>query len=327
MAALARFACMKAVMRARLGAAAILARLNQVPGVEVIAVETEDELAAAISDAELLLLPDSHYSAETAQILKQRAKKLTWIQLLSAGYDAVSRHGYPANVAITNAGPAFAPSVATHALGLLLGIQRQFPILLADQKRHAWDKGGARERCAAPIDSTVAVLGFGYIGSEIGRLLQAFGARVVALTRSAKPHPHADESLSINELRNVLPRADAVIVALAASPETRHLIGAPEFALMKRSAVIVNIARGYIINGEALGAALRDGTIAGAGLDVTEPEPLPPDNQLWDAPNLIIAPHMAGAPGAVTAKRLAQVVSDNVTRHLKGVALAHIVTP
>jgi phosphoglycerate dehydrogenase-like enzyme len=318
---------MKAVMRARLGAAAIQARLKHVPGVELTTVDTEDELAAAIPDAELLLLPDSHYSAETAQILKTRAKKLAWIQLLSAGYDAVGRHGYPTNVAVTNAGPAFAPAVATQALGLLLGVQRQFPILLADQKKHAWDKGGARERCAAPIDSTIAVLGFGYIGSEIGRLLQAFGAHVVALTRSAKPHPHADESLSINELRAVLPRADAVVVALAASPETRHLIGGPEFALMKRSAYIVNIARGYIIDGEALGKALRDGTIAGAGLDVTEPEPLPPSNQLWDAPNLILAPHMAGAPGAVTAKRLAQVVYDNLTRHLKGEALAHIVTP
>ena len=318
---------MKAVMRARLGAAAIQARLKETPGVELITVETEDELAAAIPDAELLMLPDSHYSAETAQTLKTRAKNLAWIQLLSAGYDAVGRHGYPGNVAITNAGPAFAPAVATQALGLLLGAQRQFPILLADQKRHAWDKGGARERCAAPIDSTIAVLGFGYIGSEIGRLLKAFGAHVVALTRSAKPHSHADESRSIKELTAVLPRADAVIVALAASQETRHLIGAKEFSLMKRSAYIVNIARGYIIDGAALGKALRDGTIAGAGLDVTEPEPLPPDNQLWDAPNLIIAPHMAGAPGAVTAKRLAQVVYDNVTRHLKGEALAHLVTP
>ncbi|HWE73142.1 MAG TPA: D-2-hydroxyacid dehydrogenase [Stellaceae bacterium] len=314
-------------MRARLGAAAIQARLKNVPGVELIAVDTEGELAAAIPDADVLMLPDSHYSAETAEILKARAKKLAWIQLLSAGYDAVGRHGYPSNVAVTNAGPAFAPAVATQALGLLLGIQRQIPILLADQKNHAWDKGGARERCAAPIDSTVAVLGFGYIGSEIGRLLQAFGARVVALTRSAAPHPNADESLSIDELHNVLPRADAVIVALAASPETRHLIGAAEFALMKRSAVIVNIARGYIIDGEALGKALRDGTIAGAGLDVTEPEPLPAGDQLWDAPNLIIAPHMAGAPGSVTAKRLAQVVEENVTRRLKGEALAHTVTP
>jgi phosphoglycerate dehydrogenase-like enzyme len=318
---------MKAILRARLGAAAILARLKERLGEDVIMVESEAELAAAIPDAELLLLPDSHYSAETAQILRERAKKLQWIQLLSAGYDAVARHGYPPHVVVTNAGDAFAPSVATQALALLLGAQRQFPILLEDQKRHAWDKGGARERCAAPIDSTVAVLGFGHIGSEIGRLLQAFGAKVVALTRSATPHPYADESLPITRLAAILPRADAVIIALAAGPETRHLFGAKEFALMKRSAVIVNIARGYVIDCEALAAALRAGTIAGAGLDVTEPEPLPAEHALWDAPHLIIAPHMAGAPGAVTAKRLAQVVEENVTRRLKGEALAHTVTP
>ena len=217
--------------------------------------------------------------------------------------------------------------MATQALGLLLGVQRQFPILIADQKRHAWDKSGARERCAAPVDSTIAVLGFGYIGSEIGRLLQAFGAHVIALTRSAKPHPYAQESLSISELHAILPRVDAVVLALAAGPETRHLFGAREFALMKRSAVIVNIARGSIVDGAALTQALHDGTIAGAGLDVTEPEPLPETDPLWDAPNLIIAPHMAGAPGSVTAKRLAEVVGENVTRRLKGETLQHVVKP
>jgi len=318
---------MKAVMRARLGAATIFAQLKELLGDGAMMVDTEAELADAIPDADLLLLPDSHYSAETAQIVKERAKKLQWIQLLSAGYDAVGRHGYPPTVTVTNAGPAFAAPVATQAVALLLGVQRQFPILLADQKRHAWDKSGARERCTAPIDSTIAVLGFGYIGSEIGRLLQPFGAHIVALTRSAQPHPDAHESLSITELHNVLPRADAVIVALAAGPETRHLIGPKQFALMKRSAFLVNIARGYVVDSEALATALREGTIAGAGLDVTEPEPLPPGHALWDAPNLIIAPHMAGAPGSITAKRLAAVVAENVTRRMKGETLAYIVKP
>jgi phosphoglycerate dehydrogenase-like enzyme len=318
---------MKAVLRARLGAAAIRARLQGVPGVDMIAVDSEAELAAAIADAELLLVPDSFYSAETAQILRERAKNLQWIQLLTAGYDAVARHGYPPNVVVTNAGDAFAPAVATQALALLLGVQRQFPILMADQQRHAWDKSGARERCAAPVDSTTLVLGFGYIGSEIGRLLQAFGAHVIAMTRSAKPHPHAQESLPVTQLHATLPRADAVVIALAASAETRHLFNAQTFALMKRSAVLVNIARGSIVDGAALTAALKDGTIAGAGLDVTEPEPLPAGDPLWDAPNLIIAPHMAGAPGSVTAKHLARVVGENVQRRLNGEPLVHIVTP
>ena len=318
---------MKAVLRARLGAAAILARLKELLGEDAIAVDSEAELAAAIADAEILLIPDSFYSAATAQILRERATKLRWIQLLTAGYDALARHGFPPGVVVTNAGNAFAPAVATQALALLLGAQRQFPILLADQRRHAWDEGGARNRCAAPIDSTILVLGFGHIGSEIGRLLKAFGAHVIALTRSARPHRDADESLPVTQLHALLPRADAVVIALAAGPETRHLFGAAEFALMKRGAVIVNIARGYVIDSLALAAALRDGTIAGAGLDVTEPEPLPRDHPLWDAPHLIIAPHMAGAPGAVTAKRLAKVVAENVARRLKGEPLAHVVTP
>jgi phosphoglycerate dehydrogenase-like enzyme len=95
---------------------------------------------------------------------------------------------------------------------------------------------------------------------------------------------------------------------------------------MKRSAIIVNIARGYIIDGAALAIALKDGTIAGAGLDVTEPEPLPASDPLWDAPNLILAPHMAGASGTVLASRLAKIVCDNVSRHMKGEPLAYPVT-
>ncbi|HVA11744.1 MAG TPA: D-2-hydroxyacid dehydrogenase [Stellaceae bacterium] len=317
---------MKAVLRARLGGTAILERLRALVGEGAVAVESDSEFAAAIPEAELLLLPDSLYSAAVARLLRERAKQLTWIQLLSAGYDAVAQHGLPPGVILTNAGDAYAPPVATQAIALLLGIQRQFPALLDNQKHRAWDAGDARARCAIPFDSTVAVLGFGHIGSEIGRLLKAFGAHVIAVTRSARPHPDANESLPVSQLHTILPRADAVVIALAASPETRHLIGGPEFALMKRSAVLVNIARGYLVDCAALAAALKDGTIAGAGLDVTEPEPLPPGHALWDAPHLIIAPHMAGASGAVMAKRLAAVVGDNVARRLKGEKLAYIVT-
>jgi phosphoglycerate dehydrogenase-like enzyme len=314
-------------LRARVGAAAIRSQLQALIGAEnVITADSEDELAAAIGDAELLLIPDAFYSVAAAKLLRERAKKLKWIQLLSAGYDAVIRNGIPPGIALTNAGDAYAPAVATHAIALLLGVQRQFPILLADQERHAWDEGGGRPRASIPFGSTVAVLGFGHIGSEIGRLLQAFNAHVIALTRSAQPYPYADESLPITQLHAVLPRLDAVVIAMAASEETRHLFGAPEFALMKKTAAIVNIARGYIIDGAALATALKDGTIGGAGIDVTEPEPLPANDPLWDAPNLILAPHMAGASGTVLASRLAQMVCDNVERYRKGETLANLIT-
>jgi phosphoglycerate dehydrogenase-like enzyme len=106
----------------------------------------------------------------------------------------------------------------------------------------------------------------------------------------------------------------------------RHLIGAKAFGVMKSNAVLVNIARGYVVDCVALAAALKNGTIAGAGLDVTEPEPLPEGHPLWDAPNLIIAPHMAGASGLVTARRVAKVAGDNVARWLAGEPLAHLIS-
>jgi phosphoglycerate dehydrogenase-like enzyme len=122
----------------------------------------------------------------------------------------------------------------------------------------------------------------------------------------------------------VLARADAIIIAAPLDESTRHLIGEREFAVCKKNAVLVNIARGGIVEPRALETALRTGTIAGAGLDVTDPEPLPGDHSLWDAPNLIITPHCAGASGPVAGERLADLVCDNLGRFLRGAPLLHV---
>ena len=315
---------MNIVIRAMQNPAPMVARLRELVGDTVTVAKSEAEIAAAAATMELLLIPDSLYSPEIARLLKDRAKNLKWIQLLSAGFDGVARHGVPSGVVVTNAGDAFAPSVATHAMALLLGAQKRFPAFLASQKRHYWDRTQG-PLCAIPFGGTVAVIGFGYIGAEIGRLLKEFGAHVIAVTRSAHPHPQSDEAAPVTMLHQILPRADAVVIALAASPQSRHLIGATELALMKRSAVLVNIARGYVVDCVALAAALKDGVIAGAGIDVTDPEPLPESHELWDAPNLIISPHMAGASGPVMGIRLAKVAGDNLARRLAGQALAHLV--
>lgn len=315
---------MQVVIRALQATAPIVARLKKLVGDDVTVVKDDAELETAIPNAELFLVTDNLYSEAMARILRERARNLKWIQLLSAGYDAVARHGVPPGVLVTNAGDAYAPAVATQAIALLLGVQRQFPTLLDNQKRHAWDRASSA-RCAIPFGSTVAVIGFGHIGSEIGRILRSFGARIIAVTRQGRPHPDADETALVSDLPTILPRADAIMIALAASPESLHLLGTKEFALMKRSAILVNIARGYIVDSVALAQALKNGVIAGAGVDVTEPEPLPEGHELWDAPNLIIAPHMAGASGSVLSERLAKVVGDNVARLLAGQPLAHIV--
>lgn len=255
----------------------------------------------------------------------ERATRLKWIQLLSAGYDAVVEYGVPPGVTMTNAGDAYAPAVGTHAVALLLAVQRQLPAFLASQARQTWDRDPA-PRCVIPFDSTIAIIGFGHIGSAVGRLLKGFGARIIAVTRRGAPCPDADESAPVGELHAILPRADAIVIALAAGPDSRHLIGAEEFAAMKRDAVLVNIARGYVVDCVALADALKSGLIGGAALDVTDPEPLPEDHPLWDAPNLVISPHMAGASGAVMGRRLATIVGDNVARWLAGQPLAHRVT-
>src|SRR5262249_23462674 len=145
-------------------------------------------------------------------------------------------------------------------------------------------------------------------------------------TRSARPHALADESLPIGELQAVLPRVDAVVLALPLDASTRHLIGPREFALMRKNAALVNISRGGIVDTAALIEALQEGRTAGAGLDVTAPEPLPAGHPLWAAPNLILSPHVAGSAGKVTFERLADVAARNVERFLAGQPLAHVVT-
>jgi phosphoglycerate dehydrogenase-like enzyme len=126
-------------------------------------------------------------------------------------------------------------------------------------------------------------------------------------------------------MREILPRADAIVLALPLDPGTRGMLGAEDLALCKKKVIIINISRGGIVDTAALNDALRNNTIAGAGLDVTDPEPLPKDHPLWDAPNLIISPHLAGACGSAGFERLAEVAAQNIQRFRAGRPLAHVI--
>jgi phosphoglycerate dehydrogenase-like enzyme len=247
------------------------------------------------------------------------------MQVLTAGYDNAKRLGVPAGTQVANVGDALAVPVGTHAVALLLALQRQFPTFLVNQPKHAWDRS-AVPRMVVPYGSTAVVLGFGHIGQEIGRILRAMGAHVIGISRGGAPNPAADEMAPIAKLAEILPRADAIMIALALDTATRHLMNAQTFAVCKRTAFVVNIARGGIIDQVALADALKSGTIAGAGLDVTDPEPLPANDPLWDAPNLIISPHCAGGAVRVTAERIANAAMDNLERFRRGEPLKNVVT-
>ena len=314
---------MKIVAQASLGKAQIVERLKASPGADVRVV---DDAAAAIRelpDADAFVCVDFFYSAEIAAAAGA-AKGLRAIQLLTAGYDRVAQYGAPAGVPVCNAGEAYAPAVATHALALLLALQRQVPAILADQPKHAWERGFA-PRLTTPASGATAVIGLGPIGLEIARLLRAFGARVVGVNRSGTPNAAVDETCAVAALASVLPRVEAIVLALPLTPDSRHLLGAREFALCRKSAVVVNVARGAVMDQNALAEALGRGLIAGAAVDVTEPEPLPPEHPLWNAPNLILSPHCAGACGPLAGERLAALAGDNIDRLARGEPLRHVV--
>ncbi len=303
----------------------LMGRLKPIVGDDLTLVASPEELGATIGEAEALLCPDFLYSAQVAETVRARARRLRWLQLLTQGYENAQAHGVPPSVAVTNAGDAYSPAVAMHAVALLLAVKRRFPLMLANQIGGEWNRTMSMAM-TSPAGATVAICGFGSIGQEIARLVRAFGASVVALTRSARPHALADEALPIARLHEVLPCADAVVLALPLDASTRHLIGVRELALCRKTAVLINISRGGIVDTAALAEALQSGAIAGAGLDVTDPEPLPAGHPLWAAPNLLISPHVAGAAGKAGFDRLADVAARNVQRFLAGEPLAHIVS-
>ena len=233
------------------------------------------------------------------------------------GYDTVEQHGVPPGVVVTNAGDAYAPTVAEHALALLLALVRRLPGAIARAAQGAWDQSDGRN-IGTLYGTTVTVVGFGNIGREVAVRLRGFGARVVAVTRSGRADSLADETVSSDRLLEVLARSDAVVLAVPLNTATRHLIDAPALAAMRAHAILVNVARGHVVDHAALCEALAAGRIGGAGIDVTEPEPLPPGDPLWSLPNALITPHVAGYGGDVAPRRILAVVERNLKRFLAG---------
>ncbi len=303
----------------------VIAAFRAACGSAAVVAETEAAAISAMPDADAVVVSDNAYTPALAQAIVG-APSLAWMQIVTAGYDNITRLGAPPRATITSVGDAFSPSVAVHAVSLMLALQRGVHRMAEQKARRTWDKS-LPSIMVMPEGKTVVVLGFGSIGHEIARLVAPFGMTVIGLTRTGAAHPLAAEVHKIEALHRVLPRADALIVAAPLNPSTTGIIGAAELALMKKAAVLVNISRGKLVDTMALLAALNEGRIAGAGLDVTEPEPLPPEHPLWEASNLIVSPHVAGAAGAYGTERQIERCSANIRRFLNGEPVQHVVQP
>lgn len=293
-------------------------------GVDFRRVRSELELAEALPEAEAMVMLGHLYTAPVAALIRDRAPRLRWLQLTTAGYDGISFHGVPATVAVTNAGHSHAPMVAEHAMTLLTALVRRLPCYAEPQARHVFGRNIPLP-LATLEDSTVAILGYGGIGRQIAIRVKAFGARAVAIARSGRADDVADRIVPVTDLHAVLAEADALVVACALTAETKGLIDAAALAALKPGAVLVNIARGAVVDTMALVGALNSLHLSGAGLDVTEPEPPPVDHPLWSCPNLIITPHVSGVGSPAVRRRIAAVVRGNVERFQAGRDLEHVV--
>lgn len=280
-------------------------------GHTVTCVTEEEDAIAAAPDVEVIL---GHFRPAVCAA----APKLRWVQSFSTGMD---KFLFPEiierdDVAISNVAGLYASQGGEHAWALLLALTRQLPLAVKNKDKRVW----ASEQVIEVAGMTLGVVGMGGFGIEMAKRAQGYDMQVIAIDPVRTEAPsfvHELKPSSPESLNDLLQRSDIVMMACPLTKETYHLISGPELRLMKPTAYLINVTRGGIIDEPALVEALKAGEIAGAGLDVTEKEPLASDSPLWDAPNLIITPHRAGA-SQHRPRKIFEFFMQNLTRYLNG---------
>ena len=274
----------------------------------------------------LLAEADVHYDFDRALAphLPTIAPRLKWIQATSSGIGPfVQKAGLDTtDIVITNAAGIHAVPLAEHTLLSLLYFVKDVPARLGDQRARVWERFSGRELRGMHV----AVVGLGAVGREIARLCRAVGLHVVGVRRTPVDEPealHVDEAITPDALHEVLARVDAVVLICPHTPETEGMMGAAEFARMRRGSLLVNVGRGALVDEDALIAALRSGHLGGAALDVAAVEPLPADSPLWDLPNVLITAHSASTVDREN-ERLTDLFCENLRRYLAGEPLINV---
>lgn len=307
------------------GITGLAAAVRQAAGdVPVDVATTSEEFTRLVAEADVAIGRSAIVCSDSALAAGQ---SLRWIQAITAGVERCIEQPAIASghYLLTNMRAVSAPMIAEHSIGTLLALTRGFTVSIPRQATGTWSNDFGTQKLVTLQDKTLLVVGLGGIGSEIARRAHALGMRVIATRGSSRERPPYVEYVGLSgELPQLLGQADVVINALPLTSATRALFDAKVFARMKPSAYFLNAGRGGTVVTHDLVAALEAGQLAGAGLDVTDPEPLPQDHPLWRAPNVVITPHNSNTSDlGIEVQR--RVIAENVRRYIAGEAMLSVV--
>ena len=291
--------------------------LNKVsPNVRVVAADMKN-LVAQVADA------DAIFGTISPELFAS-AKKLKWVQTYSAGVEV---YRFPeflnSDVTLTNCKIIQGPNIADHALAMLLSLTRNLNLIVAARTNEKWERGKYH-----PLElrgKTALIVGMGGIGQQIAQRAHAFGMTVIGVDPKEIPlNPYVSRMVFPDRIDSVIPQADVVFISAPHTPQSEGMIGPKQFELMKKGAYFIAVSRGKLYDTPALVKALDSQRLSGAGLDVTNPEPLPPGHALWKFENVIITPHIAGQSDGVQARRV-DLIKENIARFERGEQMLNVV--
>ena len=289
------------------------------PTARFVAATTVEDTMREIEDA------DAYFGFGLNPEMIGRASKLRWIQLSSVGVESVlCPELLNSDIVLTNMRGATAINISEHVMSLILAFTRTLHTSMRNQSNKFWED--FRNLPVLEISGeTLGIIGLGSIGLQLAKRAHAFDMRILAVDPTQTEKPDYVECLwELDRLHDMLAQSDFAAICCPLTRQTKGMMGAPEFRAMKSTAILVTIGRGQIINQAALVDALQTKEIAGAGLDVTDPEPLPQDSPLWEMDNVIITPHHAGA-SPKSWERIFKIFCENLERFVAGDTLTNIV--
>jgi phosphoglycerate dehydrogenase-like enzyme len=289
------------------------------PGAQIIHCESEADMLLHGLDCDVIL--NSRHLPLSMRYYSQ-ASELRWIQCLMSGVDELLIPEMRSRIILTATKGTLHYQVAEHAVALIFALSRGLHYARDNQRRKIWEK---IESAGEILGKSAGIVGFGTIGREIARKCRLLGMRVLVTKRTpSNLNEDVDAFYPLEQLEELLKVSDFVVLIVPYTPKTHHMIGEKQLGVMKKSAFLINVARGRVVDQEALKRALRENEIAGAALDVVCHEPLPSDDELWEMDNVIITPHMA-AVSPHFMDRAVEKFCENLAKYIAGQPLDDVV--